>query len=131
MSTMSVVHVAVAVIVNQNDEILIAKRGSHQHQGNKWEFPGGKVEDNETSQEALRREIFEELGVQIESATQITNITHDYADKKVILDVYLVENWQGEIEGKENQPILWVDKKSLNQYEFPAANEAILKIIAV
>jgi len=62
------VHVAVAVLINPHGQILISKRSASQHQGNKWEFPGGKVEAGETSRQALRREIREELGLVIQSA---------------------------------------------------------------
>jgi len=132
-----VIHVAVAVIINSDDQVLIAKRSADQHQGNKWEFPGGKVEAEETAQEALRREIEEELGVQIQSAEHITDIIHTYPsdsgqdkeDKTVLLDVFIVKDWLGEVVGKENQPILWVNKKELSEYDFPEANVEILNII--
>ncbi len=129
------IHVAVAVIINKDDEILISKRSVAQHQGDKWEFPGGKVEDNETSQEALRREIKEELGIELLSAVHITDIIHEYMEdnpdknKKVLLDVYEVREWLGEPKGLEGQPCLWVKRAELQQYEFPAANEDILSIL--
>ena len=129
------VHVAVAVIANSQNQVLIAKRAPHQHQGDKWEFPGGKVEEGETSQEALVREVKEELGLVVESAELMTNITHHYknkdgsTDKKVILDVYLVEKYSGEATGKEGQPLRWVDKRDLSNYEFPEANLGILALL--
>ena len=126
---MLAVHVAVAVLVNQDDQVLISRRASHQHQGDKWEFPGGKVESNETSQEALRREIDEELGVQIESAELLRDITHQYEDRKVLLDIYLVKKWVGEPSGKEGQLICWVAKQELNNYTFPDANAEIISVL--
>ena len=127
---MTIVHVVVGVIINQDDQILIAKRASHQHQGDKWEFPGGKVEKAETPQQALRRELKEELGIDIQSSKRITEIKHQYTDKTVLLDVYEVRDWLGITEGKEGQPLLWVNKTALNQYEFPAANAEILRSLA-
>ena len=124
------VHVAVAVIVNQHEQILISKRSAVQHQGDKWEFPGGKVEQGETSRQALNREIREELGLNILSADLLTIITHQYSDKKVQLDVYQVSDWQGEPKPLEAQPIRWVEKGELHQYEFPQANVEILKLLA-
>ncbi len=124
------VHVAVAVIVNQHEQVLISKRSAAQHQGNKWEFPGGKVEQGETSRQALNREIKEELGLDIQSADLLTIITHQYTDKKVQLDVYQVSDWQGEPSALEAQPIRWVEKSELHQYEFPQANVEILKLLA-
>ena len=123
------VKVAVAVIVNQQDKVLITRRSAAQHQGNKWEFPGGKVEDDETSQQALFREIKEELGLEILSAALLTTITHQYHDKQVQLDVYEVKGWQGEPEALEGQPMRWVEKPELNQYEFPQANAKILNVL--
>ena len=127
-----IIRVAVAVIINQNEEILIAKRSKDQHQGNKWEFPGGKVESNETSQDALRREISEELGIEIQPASELITITHEYIEddpnksKTVILEVFNVRKWQGEPRGVEGQPIRWVTKAELDNYEFPAANAEIV-----
>jgi len=125
------VHVVVGVIVNKNDEILISKRASHQHQGDKWEFPGGKVEKFETSQEALDRELKEELGIEIQSSRKLTEIKHAYTDKSVLLDVYEIREWQGEAVGREGQPLCWVERTSLDEYEFPAANAEILSCISV
>ena len=132
----SVTHVAIGVIINKYDQVLIAKRASHQHQGNKWEFPGGKVEELETSQQALQRELKEELGIEIQYCSHIIDIVHQYTDgdsrKKVLLDVYEVREWQGEVVGeigKEGQPLLWVEKSALNSFEFPAANAEILRML--
>jgi len=131
---MSTIHVAVAVIINEDDQVLIAKRSADQYQGNKWEFPGGKVEDAENSQEALCREIQEELGIQIQSAELITDIIHQYTDIKngdkiVFLDVYEIKSWLGEATSLENQPLRWVNKSDLNQYDFPKANAEILSLL--
>ncbi len=123
---MSVVHVVVGIIINKDDQILIAKRASHQHQGDKWEFPGGKVEEGETPQQALQRELKEELGIDIKSANQLIEIKHQYSDKAVLLDVYEVRKWQGEAVGREGQPLRWVDRSDLKLYDFPAANAEIL-----
>ncbi len=131
---MKIVHVAVGVIINKNNQVLIAKRGSHQHQGDKWEFPGGKVDDAETSQQALGRELLEELNIEIQSAIHITDIIHTYTDenqgsKTVSLDVFEVRDWLGEAVGQEGQPIRWVEMSELGQYEFPDANAKILSRI--
>ncbi len=121
-----VVYVAVGVIINKNNQVLIAKRASHQHQGDKWEFPGGKVEAGETAQQALSRELKEELGIEIKSPLHITDINHKYTDKTVCLNVYEVRDWSGKPEGREGQPLLWVKKSDLSQYTFPSANVKIL-----
>jgi len=127
---MTKTQVAVAVIINQKEQVLIARRGSHQYQGNKWEFPGGKVEQGETSKEALIREIKEEVGITIKSADFMIGIVHEYGDKKVLLDVYTVDDWRGKAIGNEGQPIKWVDKQELHNYEFPIANAEILLLLS-
>ncbi len=124
-----IVHVAVAVIINQDEQILITKRSAEQHQGEKWEFPGGKVDDAETSQEALCREIKEELDIEIQSAVLITDIIHQYEENKVLLDVYEVKQWMGEAKALEGQPMRWVDKSELSRYDFPEANANILNLL--
>ena len=129
------IHVAVAVIINDDDTILISRRAADKHQGNKWEFPGGKVKDNENSQEALRREIKEELGIELQSAIHMTDILHEYSDNdgtkktKLLLDVYEVRDWLGEPKGIEGQPISWVKRSELSQYKFPDANYEILSLL--
>ncbi len=124
-------HVVIAVIINNKNQILITKRSADQHQANKWEFPGGKVETSETAQQALARELQEELGIQLESATFLTTVKYQYTSKNIVLDVYEVRNWQGEPKGLEGQPMCWVERKALSDYDFPAANAEILRILLV
>ena len=123
---MSIVRVAVGVIINKDNQVLIAKRASYQHQGDKWEFPGGKVENTESSDEALVRELKEEVGIEAQAVEFMLEIIHQYDDKKVQLDVYKVEKWMGEATGKEGQDILWVDISQLEKYKFPDANIKII-----
>lgn len=125
------IHVVVAVIINHQNEVLITKRSAQQHQGNKWEFPGGKVDEGEISHQALSREINEEIGIEILSASLLTQITHQYNDKNVQLDVYEVKSWQGEPQALEGQPMRWVEKEKLHRYEFPAANTKIVHLLTV
>ena len=129
MSLLNVVHVAVGVIQNQHGQILIAKRHKDSHQGGLWEFPGGKVEKNESILDALKREIFEELGIEFTLANPLTRIHHEYEDKSVILDVWKIGEFTGEAAGKEGQAIKWVNLSDLMQYEFPEANLPIIKSI--
>jgi 8-oxo-dGTP diphosphatase len=122
-------HVVVAVIRDKNNQILIAQRAIKKHQGGKWEFPGGKVEKDESAQQTLTRELDEELGIQISLISSLIQIHHDYSDFVVFLDVYEVREWQGKAYGKEGQPIRWVDIETLQHYAFPVANESILEAL--
>ena len=123
------VHVAVGVIQNKNHEFLIAKRAEHLHQGGLWEFPGGKVEKNETVQAALHRELKEELGITVETASPLISVVHDYPDKSVLLDVWLVEKFSGHPQGKQLQPLQWVTASELKYLAFPQANREIVRTI--
>ena len=121
------VHVAVGVLINTDGHILLAKRSAHQHQGNLWEFPGGKVESGESILGALIREFQEEVNVTIKSAEPLIEISHDYGDKEVLLDVWLSAEFTGEAKGNENQRIEWVAVNKLSSYDFPEANKAIIE----
>ena len=123
------VHVAVGVIQRADGAILIAKRPEHAHQGGFWEFPGGKVEQGESVQSALARELHEELDLTVSASRPLIQIAHDYADKSVLLDVWLVTEFSGEPHGKEGQPLRWCLPAELSAKDFPAANGPIILAI--
>jgi len=120
------IHVAVAIIFNQQNEVLISLRHKSAHQGGLWEFPGGKVEAGESVFDALKREISEELDIVIKKAEAFKLIQHQYADKSVCLDIWIVESFSGEPTGAEGQRIKWQPIEQLNMSEFPAANRSII-----
>ncbi len=121
-----VVQVAVAVIINSKNKVLIAKRSVDQDQGNKWEFPGGKVEKNETPKQALVREVLEEVAIEVQSVEFMMDILHQYSNKKVNLHVYRIVDWRGVAVGNEGQKIKWVDINGLDSIDFPKANAEII-----
>ncbi len=120
------IHVMAAVIKNSQGHILIARRADGAHQGGLWEFPGGKLEPGESRLAALRRELREELGIETIQARPLIDIRHDYPDKSIRLDVWLVEEFSGNAHGAEGQPVRWVQSAELAQFEFPAANRPIV-----
>ncbi|WP_293747116.1 8-oxo-dGTP diphosphatase MutT [uncultured Paraglaciecola sp.] len=122
---MKVVEVAVGVI-KQGNKIYISKRADNLHQGGKWEFPGGKREANETIEQALSRELSEEIGIQVTKQSQFMLIEHDYGDKKVRLDVRLVEEFEGQASHQEGQQSQWMEIANLSQFTFPEANQVII-----
>lgn len=126
---MSRVHVAVGVVYDVDGRVLISKRHADSHQGGLWEFPGGKVESGETVDAALRRELLEELGITVGDVQALLEISHDYIDKHVLLDVWRVLNFGGRAEGREGQPLLWVPVPELSEYDFPAANGPIVDAV--
>jgi 8-oxo-dGTP diphosphatase len=124
-----VVHVAVGVIYDTNGNILIARRAQDAHQGGLWEFPGGKVDTGERVQDALRRELEEELAIKVKHTQPLIQIRYDYPDKSVLLDVHQVTRFSGVAHGNEGQPIRWISPSELTQYAFPAANKPIVSAI--
>ncbi len=125
----NIVHVAVAVIVNTNNEVCISLRHKDSHQGGLWEFPGGKVEQGETIEQALVREIREELNIEIKQLHPLITINHSYDDKAVCLHVCKVISYQGEVTGLEGQQVKWLPVSQLSADDFPAANLPVIKAV--
>tara|TARA_B100000768_G_C11140259_1_gene315774 strand:- start:162 stop:575 length:414 start_codon:yes stop_codon:yes gene_type:complete len=125
------VEVVAAIVVDSRQRILMAQRATEQHQGGKWEFPGGKIEAGETHAQALFRELHEEVGIQINqhSCELFKAVHHDYSDKQVSLYFYLVKDFAGIAKGLEGQPILWVDAQALPLMTIPDANYAIAEAL--
>jgi 8-oxo-dGTP diphosphatase len=122
-------HVAVGVIVDSQNQVLISQRANSAHQGGLWEFPGGKVEPGETVQQALQRELQEELDIAVAGSEPLLEVSYDYPDKSVLLDVHVVRDYDGKARGLEGQPIAWVIPAALADYTFPAANQPILEAV--
>ncbi len=126
--------VAVAIIKNKNNEVLISLRKKHVHQGGLWEFPGGKLELGENAYDALKREIQEEINLSIKKAIPFKKIIHQYSDKKVQLEFFMVEAFSGEAFsgeswGAEGQEIQWKKIEQLKINEFPLANASIINAL--
>ncbi len=126
------VHVAAAAIISADGrQVLIARRPSNVDHGGLWEFPGGKLAPYETGLGGLKRELHEELGVEIERAQPLIRIHHEYPDKHILLDVWQVHGFSGEPFGREGQAVRWVPMAELTKYPFPAANLPILRAVAL
>jgi len=120
-----VVNVAVGVVMRDRN-VFVCKRAADAHQGGLWEFPGGKIEQGESESQALARELFEEIGIQVSNSTPLMTLQHDYADKSVCLYVQVVTAFAGEPHGKEGQLNEWRSLDQLSPEDFPAANVAII-----
>ncbi len=117
--------VAAAIILKDN-QVLIAKRPLDKHKGGYWEFPGGKIEARESAEQALAREIQEELSLQINAPIHYQDVTFDYAEKQVQLKFYKVTKFSGFPQGLEGQEVRWVNLADLSKYQFPEANQVIV-----
>jgi len=120
------IHVAAAALVDTEGRVLLARRHDDSHQGGLWEFPGGKLEERESIADGLRRELLEELGIEVISHRPLIRITHHYPDRSVLLDVHRVDAWRGDPHGREGQPLAWVPVASLRDYPMPAADVPIV-----
>lgn len=119
-------HVAVGVILRQQ-QVLLAKRAAGKHQANRWEFPGGKLEQGETVVAALKRELAEEIGITVLNAEPFMQLQYEYPQRCVLLDIYLVTDFSGEPFGAEGQPLYWAELSELEQLSLPDANLPIVE----
>ena len=101
------VRVVAAVIYDQQRRILVTQRPPGKTLEGEWEFPGGKVEVGEADADALRRELREELGVQVRSARALFELAHEYPERHVQLAIWMVEDYTGVPAGLEGQPLRW------------------------
>ena len=119
------IQVAVGIL-KRGDTILIAKRPQDKPYGRYWEFPGGKVEHNESSKMALFRELYEELDIKIKEAQHWFSHIHAYPDKTVLLDMWLVTDFMGEPRGIENQILHWAKCSDLPMLPLLEGNKTMV-----
>lgn len=109
----------VAALIYQGDRLLVCQRRENGAFPLKWEFPGGKVERGEGYLTALQRELKEELGIEVQSATEIFRHSHFYPDPlEVELIFFRVENYRGAVANRAFQQVLWVDIRRLEELDF-------------
>ncbi|MEL6441325.1 MAG: 8-oxo-dGTP diphosphatase MutT [Cyanobacteria bacterium J06621_8] len=120
--------IGVAVIKKQG-KILIDRRKTGGEMGGLWEFPGGKIEPGETVVECIKREIREELALEILVGDLLTTITHVYQTFKVTLYVHECEYLGGTPQALACEEILWVEPSQIHHYQFPQANIQIINLL--
>ncbi|MEQ6278587.1 8-oxo-dGTP diphosphatase MutT [Kluyvera cryocrescens] len=128
---MKKLQISVGIIRNAAGEIYITQRAADAHMANKWEFPGGKIEADESAEQAVIRELQEEVGIAVRSLQQFDKLEYQFPDRHITLWFWLVDGWEGEPWGKEGQPGRWIAQQDLVADEFPPANAPIIeKLIA-
>lgn len=123
------VSVVIGIIKNSLGRVLINQRLDDQSFAGKWEFPGGKVNTSESLQQALFRELLEETGIRVIKSLPLISYTHQYSDRLVKLHVFEVLTYEGEPEGREHQPIEWVNIETLHRFDFLEANASIVRAV--
>jgi len=124
------VRVAVAVITDDKHQVLIARRPTHTTHAGMWEFPGGKLEINESPTSALIREVKEEVGLDVKRYEYLGEVHHAYTHQQVSLQVYHVYQFEGEARPCERQlDLRWIDFAAIGDFTFPAANEKVMELV--
>ncbi len=121
--------IGVGVIWNNKGEILIDRRCQSGEMGGLWEFPGGKIEPNETVEECVSREIKEELGIEVAVGDRLITIEHNYETFKLTLFVHHCRYLSGEPQTIECEEVRWIKVEEIDQYDFPQANIKIINIL--
>ena len=119
----------VAAIIKKDNFYLIVQRNRNKYMGLKWEFPGGKVETNETFHEALSREIQEELSIQINVHEKIAEEKYKDDQINIILHYYLCSEKSGTTILNEHENIAWVEKKDFDKYDFVVGDGNVLSLL--
>ena len=119
----------VAAVIRDNGKILITQRFDHVHLPGLWEFPGGKVEAGESLEAGLKREIREELGLEIAVEDEIFTIEHEYPTKTVRLHFFNCSIIEGDPQPIEVADLRWVRPAELGQFEFPPADAGLIRIL--
>ena len=124
----NLVIVASIAIIDANDQILIAKRPNKKHLSGFWEFPGGKVEKGESPENALVREVKEELNIDINNKciAPLTFSEFNYENFHLLLLLYVCRRWEGEPMSMEKNEIKWVKVNTLRQYKMPPADDSLI-----
>lgn len=122
----SPVHVVAGVLRDTRGRILLARRTEGRDLAGAWEFPGGKVEPGESPNQALRRELHEELGIDIGNAEPLISVPQRYANKSIVLDVYSIQSYSGKPKGREKQALAWSPPEKLASYPMPPADRPVV-----
>lgn len=128
---MKIILVSAVALIDPDGRILLAQRPEGKSMAGLWEFPGGKVEQNETPEEALVRELHEELGINTWSSclAPLTFASHSYEDFHLLMPLFACRKWEGIVQGKENQKLAWVRPEKLRDYPMPAADLPLIPIL--
>lgn len=120
------IHVVAGALLDTQGRVLIAQRPPGKHLAGGWEFPGGKLMVGEPSLDGLKRELNEELGIVVQSAEFLASCNHDYDDRRVLLELWLVPMFTGLPQSLDGQALQWVESHQLNSAGMLPADEPLI-----
>ena len=128
---MKIVLVSAVALIDPDNRVLIAQRPEGKAMAGLWEFPGGKVEPDETPEAALIRELQEELGIDTYSSclAPLAFASHSYDDFHLLMPLFACRRWQGTITPREGQRLAWVRPSAMRDYAMPPADEPLIPIL--
>ena len=128
---MKIVLVAAVALVDKDGRVLLSQRPLDKQLGGLWEFPGGKVEAGERPEEALIRELKEELAIDVSASclAPLTFASHNYEDFHLLMPLYVCRRWQGIVSGAEGQELAWVRPDRLRGYAMPPADLPLIPFL--
>jgi len=116
-----------AALIERNGKILLAKRKKDDPLRDKWEFPGGKIEANESPEACLQRELREELGIDAEIGEFFCSSHYEYEHAAIELIVYRIKSFTGDIKPQVHDDLAWVAPADLKKYDMPAADKPVIE----
>ena len=122
-------NVAAGILCDPEGRVLIAERLGDGPFHGLWEFPGGKIDTDETAIEALSRELAEELGIEITCCASFMNLRHEYDDRIVTIEFFIVSDWKSEPVGREGQALRWVPRERLDAEELLPADIPVIEAL--
>ncbi len=125
------VRYVVAALILRGDSVLICQRRADQPMAHKWEFPGGKMEPGESAEQALIRELEEELSIHAEIGSRVVRLRHTYRSGGAVdLQFFVVHQFQGELTNNIFQEMRWCELRNLPAYDFLAADRSLIRDLA-
>ena len=128
---MKMILVSAVALIDRDGRVLLAQRPEGKSMAGLWEFPGGKVENGESPEAALVRELDEELGIQTWDSclAPLTFASHQYDDFHLLMPLFACRKWSGIVQPKEGQSLKWVAARDLSKYPMPAADLPLIPIL--
>jgi 8-oxo-dGTP diphosphatase len=123
------IHVVAGILRESDGRVLLAERQKDRPFKGLWEFPGGKADAAETPEQALGRELHEELGIEITGFERLVSIDHDYTDRLVHIDFFLVTAWRGKVRAMAGQGLRWILPAEIDKHEVLPADVDVVDVL--